>query len=131
MRVPPEWGKGAKENNRTDHSIGVMKNATLLRTLTIVLLGTTVETTFPAAEPGPLNPVGPPAVGLFKTLDQVEPRTPISSLPFTINQPGSYYLTGNLTGAPGANGINISASDVTLDLGGFALIGSGGAGGDG
>jgi parallel beta-helix repeat protein len=108
-----------------------MKNATLLRTLTIVLLGTTADTTFPAAGPGPLNPAGPPAVGLFKTLDQVEPRTPIFSLPFTINESGSYYLTGNLTGAPGANGINISASDVTLDLRGFALIGSGGGSGDG
>src|SRR5262245_40285062 len=40
---------------------------------------------------GPLAPPGPPAP-LFKTLEQVEPRRPISSVPFTINQPGSYYV---------------------------------------
>ncbi len=41
---------------------------------------------------GPLAPPGAPAP-TFKTLQQVEPRTPISALPFTISQPGSYYLT--------------------------------------
>jgi parallel beta-helix repeat protein len=70
---------------------------------------------------GPLAPPGAPAP-LFKTLDQVEPRRPIESLPFTINQPGSYYLTGNLNGA-GGNGITIIANNVTLDLMGFALVG--------
>jgi hypothetical protein len=50
-------------------------------------------------------------------------RTPIDSLPYTINQPGSYYITGNLDGSGG--GINISADDVTLDLMGFALDGGG------
>jgi hypothetical protein len=34
--------------------------------------------------------------------DQLEPRTPISSLPFTIAAAGSDYLTGNLTAAPAA-----------------------------
>ena len=33
---------------------------------------------------------------LRKTLDEVEPRIPITSVPLTISQPGSYYLTGNL-----------------------------------
>src|SRR5262245_55770110 len=100
--------------------------------LTIIILGVATKRAYAAAGPGPLDPVAAPAVGLFKTLDQVEPRTPIFSLPFTINQPGSYYLTGNLTAsAAGANGINIEASDVTLDLAGFALSGLGGAGGDG
>ncbi len=50
-------------------------------------------------------------------------RTPISTLPYTINQPGSYYVTGNLDGSGG--GITISASDVTLDLMGFTLDGGG------
>ncbi|NNM28599.1 MAG: right-handed parallel beta-helix repeat-containing protein [Akkermansiaceae bacterium] len=59
----------------------------------------------------------------MKTLDQVEPRTPISSLPHSITAAGSYYLTANLTGVSGSNGITIEASDVTLDLNGFALIG--------
>ena len=63
----------------------------------------------------------------MKTLDQIdaklEKRTPISALPFTINQPGSYYLTGNLTGASGQNGITILAANITLDLNGFVLAG--------
>jgi hypothetical protein len=75
-----------------------------------------------AAPGGPLIPPGPPAV-IYKTLDEVEPRTPISSLPYTINKPGSYYATTNLVGSALQNGITITASDVTLDLRGFALIG--------
>jgi parallel beta-helix repeat protein len=71
---------------------------------------------------GALTPPGAPAP-LFKTLDQVEPRTPISSLPITLSNSGSYYLTSNLTGVAGTNGITITADDVTLDLSGFALVG--------
>jgi parallel beta-helix repeat protein len=67
-------------------------------------------------------PPGAPAATM-KTLAQVEPRTPISSLPFTISASGSYYLTSNLTQSGSAAGITISADNVTLDLGGFALIG--------
>lgn len=71
---------------------------------------------------GSLTPPGAPAPTM-KTLDQIESRTPISSLPITIWTGGSYYLTANLTGAPGSNGITIETSDVTLDLNGFSLIG--------
>jgi parallel beta-helix repeat protein len=73
---------------------------------------------------GPLTPPGAPAPTM-KTLDQLEPRTPISSLPFTINAPGSYYVTGNLTGPAGQHGITVDADNVTLDLGGFELVGPG------
>jgi parallel beta-helix repeat protein len=59
----------------------------------------------------------------MKTLAQIEPRTPISGLPFTITNGGSFYLTTNLTGIADNDGILIAASDVTLDLAGFALIG--------
>ena len=71
---------------------------------------------------GSLTPPGAPAPTM-KTLTQVEPRTPISALPYTIASPGSYYLTTNLTGVSGQHGITISNNDVTLDLNGFALQG--------
>jgi hypothetical protein len=75
---------------------------------------------------GSLTPPGAPAPTM-KTLDQVEPRTPITSLPITITNSGSYYLSGNLTGQSGTNGITIACSQVTLDLGGFTLAGVPGA----
>jgi parallel beta-helix repeat protein len=71
---------------------------------------------------GPLNPPGPPGPTM-KTLDQVEARTAITDIPFTITSPGSYFLTASLTGTAGQNGITISSDDVTLDLNGFSLIG--------
>lgn len=75
-----------------------------------------------AAAQGALTPPGAPAP-VMKTLNQIEPRTPISSLPYHISSSGSYYLTGNLTGAPVGLGIEISADNVTLDLMGFTLQG--------
>ena len=70
---------------------------------------------------GPLVPTGPPASSM-KTLDQIEPRIPISTLPYTINDPGSYYFTKNLqfSGTTGP-AILINSSNVTLDLCGFTL----------
>ena len=67
---------------------------------------------------GSLTPPGAPAPTM-KTLDQVEPRTPISSVPYTISEPGSYYLTTNLT-APNA-AITIRTNNVTLDLNGYTV----------
>jgi hypothetical protein len=72
---------------------------------------------------GPLDPPGAPAP-TGKTLAQVEPRTPITSIPAVINEPGSYYLTGNMTLAGGSYGIYIAADNVTVDLGGFTLDGA-------
>jgi len=68
---------------------------------------------------GSLTPPGAPAPTM-KTLQQVEPRVPISSAPFTITQPGSYYLTTNLT-VSGGNAITIATNGVTLDLNGFTI----------
>jgi len=71
---------------------------------------------------GVLTPPGAPAPTM-KSLDQIEPRTPISSVPFTIADPGSYYVTTNLVGVSGSSAITISNNNVTLDLNGFALLG--------
>jgi len=96
-----------------------MKRA-VTHAIAVVLLGLV-----PAAFAGDLMPPGPPAPTM-KTLDEVEARTPISSIPFTIDEPGSYYLTQNLGPAPpDVDGIIIAADDVTLDLNGFAVIGPG------
>lgn len=59
----------------------------------------------------------------MKTLSQVEPRTIIDSLPFTITEDGSYYLTQNLYGVEGEHGIIVAADNVTIDLAGYSLIG--------
>ncbi|HXC36716.1 MAG TPA: hypothetical protein VNV43_12625 [Candidatus Acidoferrales bacterium] len=68
---------------------------------------------------GALTPPGPPGATML-TLSQVEPRTPISSLPLNITQPGSYYLTTNLT-AGAIGGIVIFTNGVTVDLNGFTI----------
>lgn len=70
------------------------------------------------ATAGDLNPPGPPT----PTPLLIESRVPISSLPFTISQPGSHFLTRSLTGT---QGILVEASHVTLDLNGFTLSGGG------
>jgi hypothetical protein len=82
---------------------------------------------------GSLTPPGAPAPTM-KSLDQLEARTIVnaantpgnSTNTFIINAPGSYYLTGNITGASGKHGISIQTNDVTLDLNGFSIISGGG-----
>ncbi len=84
---------------------------------------------------GPINPPPGPVTSTNKTLAEVEPRTAINAVNtpgdadsvFRITQPGSYYLTGNLSGVSGKSGIEIAASGVTIDLGGFMLTGVSGA----
>ena len=72
---------------------------------------------------GSLTPPGAPAPTM-KTLDQVEPRIPVSAAGAALSQPGSYYLAANLEPTGSQNGVTISSSDVTLDLNGFTIDGS-------
>ena len=85
---------------------------------------------------GALTPPGAPAPTM-RTLDEIfqkagtsESRVDVLTLSsnatalHVITQPGSYYLSSNLVGVAGQNGIAISASDVTLDLNGFTLFGA-------
>jgi len=86
-------------------------------------------------------PPGPPAP-VMKTLAEVEPRIAINAThtpgdndatasSFKITQPGSYYLTGSIVGEAGKVGIEIASADVTIDLNGFELRGTGVGSGNG
>jgi parallel beta-helix repeat protein len=85
-----------------------------------------------AAQAGPLNPPSGPVA----STPGPEPRIAINAAntpgtgnaTFRITQPGSYYLTANVQGAAGKSGIEIAASNVTIDLNGFALLGVAGSG---
>ena len=81
---------------------------------------------------GSLTPPGPPGATML-TLSQVEPRTPVDAVhtpaagfgEFAIQQPGSYYLTTNITGISGKDGIEVMTNHVTIDLNGFTMLGGG------
>lgn len=84
-----------------------------------------------AAIAGPLTPpAGPvaPTPGPEPRIAINDTNTPgdADSI-FKITQPGSYYLTGNITGVAGKHGIEITSSGVSLDLNGFDLLGVSGS----
>jgi hypothetical protein len=89
--------------------------------LTLVSLSTLNPQLSTVFAQGSLTPPGAPAPTM-KTLDQIEARTPITNTDslVTISQPGSYYLTHNLTVSAG-DGIDITTNGVTLDLNGFTI----------
>lgn len=84
---------------------------------------------------GPTDPPAGPIAGTYKTLAEIEPRTPINSTTcpgdadslYRITRAGSYYFTGNLTGVSGKSGIEIAVSHVTVDLMGHVLTGVAGS----
>lgn len=82
------------------------------------LIPVAVATAQPSLDPPP---------GPISLSGRFGPRTEITSIPITITNAGSYYLSQNLTGVSGMHGISVDASDVTIDLNGFALEGVAGS----
>ncbi|MFC1462665.1 right-handed parallel beta-helix repeat-containing protein [Verrucomicrobiota bacterium] len=76
-----------------------------------------------------LEPPGPPGSerSRMRTLNEIEPATPIHELPYVITNSGKYVIVGNLTGTNGHNGITIQADNVTVNLNGFMLKGVSGS----
>ncbi len=128
-----------------NHNKSIMKTTPKLLITGLILLAlATLNLQFSTAfAQGSLTPPGAPAPTM-KSLDQIyaqigtvqDQRTIVNATntpgdsgdSFIISQPGSYYLTTNLVGVSGKNGILITANNVTLDLNGFALQGVSGSG---
>jgi hypothetical protein len=108
--------------NKSTSTVGRFNLSSSSKCLTALILST-LNLQLLTFGQGSLTPPGAPAPTM-KTLAQIEPRTPISSLPVTLSQPGAYYLTTNLT-YTGGDGITVTATNVTIDLNGFALKGAG------
>jgi len=88
---------------------------------------------------GSISPTGKTVQDIYDKISRTdvglaEPRIPVQSLPgsaaalYVISQPGSYYLTGNIQGVAGKDGIQVAADNVTIDLCGYTLQGVSGSG---
>ena len=62
---------------------------------------------------GRWTPSGAPGETM-KTFQQIEPRSPISSLAYTISEPGSCYVTANLI--PAGSGIILESNSYGIYL---------------
>jgi len=108
-----------------------MRPRTLARFTRRISLATVVVTAS-LATAGDLTPPPGPVAPTMKPLDIVEPRIPIgpdttpgdATSVYRITAPGAYYLTENLIGEPGKNGIQIDAiGEVWIDLNGMTARG--------
>jgi parallel beta-helix repeat protein len=113
-----------------------MKFATLSSTIASVTLltapvfgqGSLVPRENPDHKSGPAAPIdiGGLPQPTMKTLQQVEPRIDVQTLPgdeqtsYVIDKPGSYYLSQNIVSKTEV-GISIRSANVVLDLNGFHL----------
>lgn len=89
----------------------------------------TLLTAASALSAGPLAPPAGAVAPTMKTIQQAEPRTPLTAettpgdaaATFVITAPGSYYLTADLNGQDAKTGIRVEAHRVTIDLNGFSI----------
>ncbi|MEM1423050.1 MAG: right-handed parallel beta-helix repeat-containing protein [Planctomycetota bacterium] len=81
---------------------------------------------------GPLTPPAGPVAETDLVRTEADARIPLTqatapgdaSTVFIIAQPGSYYLTGNVSLSAGEVAIEVDSSDVTIDLNGYAIVGN-------
>lgn len=89
----------------------------------------TITVAATAALAGPLTPPPGAPAPTNKTLRQVEPSTPVDTLPgdatalHIISEPGAYHLTGNIEATNLDRIIQITSTGVSLDLRGFRVRG--------
>ena len=100
----------------------------MLRTICLTAILLTVAAGA-LAEDNYLDPPGPPGseISRMRTLNEIQPATPIHILPYPITNSGKYVLVGDLTDTNGQHGIIVQADNVTVDLNGFTLKGGNGS----
>ncbi|MEN1705220.1 MAG: right-handed parallel beta-helix repeat-containing protein [Planctomycetota bacterium] len=87
----------------------------LARTLALSMLSSAPAFAQLAPPPGPVTETD-------QVREEADARIPIDAGFTTISEPGSYYLTQNISTVVGAS-ITVAVPDVTIDLNGYSIIG--------